>query len=158
MKLKLTLIILILVLSFQTAFSNTDGTELKVTDQPDKLILQLGKEWAGTKFELRTDAGIYPGQIEVSENGILTMELGGSKTYTLSCLNSAKYEVAATPTLASEPEQEIIENNQDKIPKKYILIYVGGLFLFSAAWFLFVAIKKKKQHNSYDEDENQLPD
>ena len=71
-----------------TAFADTDGTEPKVTQQPDQLVLQLGTRWAGVEFELRTDAGVFPAPIVVDETGVLTMDLGGSTTYTLSCINS----------------------------------------------------------------------
>ena len=71
-----------------TAFADTDGTEPKITQQPDQLVLQLGTRWAGMEFELRTDAGVFPAPIVVDETGVLTMDLGGSTTYTLSCINS----------------------------------------------------------------------
>ena len=71
-----------------TAFADTDGTEPKITQQPDQLVLQLGTRWAGVEFELRTDAGVFPAPIVVDETGVLTMDLGGSTTYTLSCINS----------------------------------------------------------------------
>ena len=71
-----------------TAFADTDGTEPKITQQPDQLVLQLGTRWAGVEFELRTDAGVFPAPIIVDETGVLTMDLGGSTTYTLSCINS----------------------------------------------------------------------
>lgn len=80
---------LCLILFSPTAYADTDGTELQVTTQPDKLVIQLGAEWAGVEFELRTDTGLYPQPIIVSDEGILSMELGGSKTYTLSALNSS---------------------------------------------------------------------
>ena len=66
-----------------TAFADTDGTEPKITQQPDQLVLQLGTRWAGVEFELRTDAGVFPAPIVVDETGVLTMDLGGSTTYTL---------------------------------------------------------------------------
>ena len=65
-----------------TAFADTDGTEPKITQQPDQLVLQLGTRWAGVEFELRTDAGVFPAPIVVDETGVLTMDLGGSTTYT----------------------------------------------------------------------------
>lgn len=68
--------------------ADTDGTEPQITQQPDQLVLQLGTRWAGVEFELRTDAGVFPAPIVVDENGVLTMDLGGSTTYTLSCINS----------------------------------------------------------------------
>ena len=61
-----------------TAFADTDGTEPKITQQPDQLVLQLGTRWAGVEFELRTDAGIFPAPIVVDESGVLTMDLGGA--------------------------------------------------------------------------------
>ena len=61
--------------------------------------MQLGTRWAGVEFELRTDAGIFPVPVVVDEYGVLTMDLGGSTTYTLSCIHST----APIPDL--EPEQ-----------------------------------------------------
>ena len=52
-----------------TAFADTDGTEPKITQQPDQLVLQLGTRWAGVEFELRTDAGVFPAPIIVDEDG-----------------------------------------------------------------------------------------
>ena len=44
----------------QTVFATggTDGTELQVAE-PASLEIQLGAEWAGVEFELKTDAGLY---------------------------------------------------------------------------------------------------
>lgn len=42
----------------------TDGTELQVA-QPEQLEIQLGSEWAGVEFQMKTDAGLYPGTIPV---------------------------------------------------------------------------------------------
>lgn len=39
---------------------DTDGTELQVA-QPVILEVQLGPQWAGVEFQLKTDAGLYPG-------------------------------------------------------------------------------------------------
>ena len=66
----------------------TDGTELEVI-QPQNLEIQLGESWAGVEFELKTDAGMYPGVITVGEDGVLRLEIGGSENYILSCLNSS---------------------------------------------------------------------
>lgn len=40
------------------------------------------------EFELRTDAGVFPIPVVVDESGSLRMDLGGSTTYTLSCIHS----------------------------------------------------------------------
>lgn len=66
----------------------TDGTEMEVI-QPQNLEIQLGESWVGVEFELKTDAGMYPGVITVGEDGVLRLEIGGSENYILSCLNSA---------------------------------------------------------------------
>lgn len=86
----LSLLVIVMLMSVlcPAALADTDGTEPQLTQQPDQLILQLGTRWAGVEFELRTDAGVFPAPIVVDSSGVLTMDLGGSKTYTLSCLNS----------------------------------------------------------------------
>ena len=40
---------------------DTDGTELQVA-QPVILEVQLGPQWVGVEFQLKTDAGLYPGR------------------------------------------------------------------------------------------------
>lgn len=61
---------------------NPDANPTKTTIA-DKLVIQLGAEWAGAEFELTTDMGAYPGTMVVNEAGVLSMELGGSSVYTL---------------------------------------------------------------------------
>lgn len=63
----------------------TDGTEMQVMEA-EQLEVQLGKEWAGREFQLKTDAGLYPGTITVGDDGVLRTELGGSKSYILTCM------------------------------------------------------------------------
>ena len=51
-----------LLIGTGTAFAagdDTDGTELQVA-QPVILEVQLGTQWAGVEFQLKTDAGLYP--------------------------------------------------------------------------------------------------
>lgn len=71
-----------------SAAEGTEGSEMQVM-QPEQLVIQLGADWAGVEFELKTDAGMYPGTIPVGEDGVLRLEIGGSSSYTLTCLNSA---------------------------------------------------------------------
>ncbi len=63
----------------------TDGTEIQVMEA-EQLEVQLGKEWAGREFQLKTDAGLYPRTITVGEDGVLRTELGGSTRYILTCM------------------------------------------------------------------------
>lgn len=70
----------------QTVFATggTDGTELQVAE-PASLEIQLGADWAGVEFELKTDAGMYPGDVVVGDDGVLRLEIGGSKSYSFDC-------------------------------------------------------------------------
>jgi len=81
----------------------TDGTELEVI-QPQNLEIQLGESWAGVEFELKTDAGMYPGTIAVGEDGVLRLEIGGSENYILSCLNSKTEAPVPGETIAIEAD------------------------------------------------------
>lgn len=83
------------------AHADTDGTELQVAE-PSQLTIQLGSDWAGVKFQLRTDSGVYPGVVVVDESGVLSLEIGGSSIYELSCLGSPQ----TVPTLEPEPSEE----------------------------------------------------
>ena len=139
------------------ASQGTDGTELEVI-QPQNLEIQLGESWAGVEFELKTDAGMYPGVIIVGEDGVLRLEIGGSENYILSCLNSsvdipipgetapaeevtepvaddseetdpaAETEEAETVPSESLPE-EIQEGTLCGIPIKHLVLFGGGLIL-----------------------------
>ena len=139
------------------ASQGTDGTELEVI-QPQNLEIQLGEAWAGVEFELKTDAGMYPGVIIVGEDGILRLEIGGSENYILSCLNSsvnipipgetapaeevtepiadaseetdpaAETEEAETVSSESLPE-ETQEGTLGGIPIKHLVLFGGGLIL-----------------------------
>lgn len=117
----LSLVLMLVVMIPQTVFATggTDGTELQVLE-PEQLEIQLGADWAGVEFELKTDAGMYPGTIPVGEDGVLRLEIGGSKTYVLSCLNSAvsvpdptqapaTEEAESTTDTADVPEQDATE-------------------------------------------------
>ncbi len=79
------------ILSFPVKASataqGTSGTELNVV-QAQKVEIQLGTNWTGVEFEMKTDAGMYPDTIPVGEDGILRFEVGGSESYILTCLNS----------------------------------------------------------------------
>ena len=145
-----------------TAFADTDGTEPKVTQQPDQLVLQLGTRWAGVEFELRTDAGVFPAPIVVDETGVLTMDLGGSTTYTLSCINSTvpipDPSVEQTPDTqqSSEEVQQPQEQNTATEPNSGIPIVplVGFLVGLACGGGGLVALhfaKRRHQEADYDE-------
>ena len=90
----------------------TDGTELEVI-QPSNLEIQLGESWAGVEFELKTDAGMYPGVITVGEDGVLRLEIGGSENYILSCVNSTVEVPFPGETLQGEETTPADESNTE---------------------------------------------
>lgn len=83
---------------------DTDGTELQVA-QPVILEVQLGPQWAGVEFQLKTDVGLYPGTIAVGQDGILRTELGNSGSYVLSCLTLN----AAVPAPGDIPSPDVTQ-------------------------------------------------
>ena len=160
------LLAVVLSLAMSTvAFADTDGTEPKIVQQPDQLVLQLGTRWAGVEFELRTDAGIFPVPVVVDETGVLTMDLGGSKTYTLSCIDST----VAIPDPGSEPDPEETEPPESDPPPSTpevpptveqegpsilpAVVFIIGLITASAG-LVMLHIAKKRREADYDEWED----
>lgn len=85
----------------------TNGDELQLMEA-EKLEIQLGTDWAGVEFQLKTDAGLYPGTVVVGQDGVLRMEIGGSKSYILTCMNSAitvPEPTQAPATTETDPEE-----------------------------------------------------
>ena len=145
-----------------TAFADTEGTEPKVTQQLDQLVLQLGTRWAGVEFELRTDAGVFPAPIVVDETGVLTMDLGGSTTYTLSCINSTVSipdpSVEQTPDTqqSSEEVQQPQEQNtatepNSGIPIVPLVVFLVGLACGGGGLVALHFAKRHRQEADYDE-------
>ena len=146
-------------------YADTDGTEIQIADQPDRLILQLGSQWAGVQFQLKTDDGVYPAPVVVNSSGILKMDLGGSKTYTLSCLASAvtlpkPEQIAESPTSVvimppiktiSEVEVGIVKAG---IPTIYLILFMIG-FLTAVVCIVelcfYIRRKKAESHDDGDD-------
>ena len=116
----ISIVILLALLALLPGVARADNdpdAEPVVSTIADKLIIQLGPEWAGTEFSLTTDMGVYPGVITVNEAGILTTELGGSTTYTLVCITTPGRQEEAEPVptdvqpsaqSSQQPEVEIL--------------------------------------------------
>ncbi len=164
-------LILSLTLS-SAALADTDGNTPKITQQPDQLVLQLGARWSGVEFELRTDAGIFPVPVVVDENGILTMDLGGSTTYTLSCLESsipipdpspapsqvgepAPSEADPTPIQAQESEPSRI---QQGVPIWPMVVFLVGLSAIGGGFAAFQIYNRRGQtvYDDWEEDDDAL--
>lgn len=172
--------ILTSVLFSAVAYADTDGTELQVAEQADQLIIQLGPAWAGVEFTLKTDAGLYPQPIVVSDEGLLTMDLGGSQNYILSALHSATPIPSPAPVLNEAPDglaatSEFTEaqNSMDDdapapplpmdndleqekgsivegIPNMHLFLFFGGLIACVIGMILMWVLKRRR-NNSYDD-------
>ena len=134
MKARTTILLVLLCLCIfmgQTAYADTDGTELQILE-PSYLEIQLGIDWAGTEFQLRTDMGLYPDTIQVDENGILHLEIGGSKNYLLSNLSddtltvTLPEETDVSSALAQEDQRD---TNADK--ETWPIFVMVGILIFA---------------------------
>lgn len=145
----------------------TDGTELQVA-QPEQLEIQLGPEWAEVEFQMKTDAGLYPGTIPVGQDGVLRLEIGGSKSYVLTCLNSATK--APSPTQAparaeSQPEKQTEGSSAAEssatvagIPVLHLCLFVGGMVLSVGGLVTMYVVKRRREDEGdfeYDDDEDE---
>lgn len=97
-----------------SAAEGTEGSEMQVL-QPEQLEIQLGADWVGVEFELKTDAGMYPGTIPVGEDGVLRLEIGGSSSYVLTCLNSAVSvpDPTQVPATTEDTKEEAKEQKEE---------------------------------------------
>lgn len=161
------------------AHADTDGTELQVAE-PSQLTIQLGSDWAGVEFQLRTDSGVYPGTVVVDEYGVLSLEIGGSSTYELSCLGSPQAAPTLEPEPSEAPESEPAETELTPVPSDavtptpdeagdaltvygipviHLAIFGGGLLV---AIILLIALRfsRRRRHrwDEYDEDDDELSD
>ena len=144
----------------------TTGDELQLMEA-EKLEIQLGTEWAGVEFQLKTDAGLYPGTVKVGQDGVLRMEIGGSKSYILTCMNSAITVPEPTQAPATtEPNTE--QNNSETdtaeegsatvagIPVLHIVLFGGGMVVAVGALIAMHVVKKRRESDSaYDDDEDE---
>ena len=95
----------------------TDGSELQVV-KAEQLEIQLGTAWSGVEFQLKTDAGVYPGAVKVGTDGVLRLEIGGSSRYILTCMNSS--------TSIPEPEDTADSTDRTQAPATPI-VYQNGM-------------------------------
>ena len=146
----------------------TDGTEMQVME------IQLGADWAGVEFQLKTDSGLYPGTIAVGEDGVLRMELGGSKSYVLTCMNSSVSAPEATQAPATTEEaqnesnagQESNESNSGQdtegtvagIPILHLVLFAGGMVLAVGSLVAMRVMKKRRESDAEYEDEDEYED
>lgn len=168
---RLTALLLTLSLALflcPAAYADTDPSTPKITQQPDQLILQLGARWAGVEFELRTDAGVFPVPVVVDASGLLTMDLGGSTTYTLSCLDSTVPIPDPEPAAVSDPQTRVPDtasSKQDSAAQSAstaakgntgaLLLFLAGLALavFGGVTFYLAWRRQSAGYADWDDDE-----
>ena len=142
----------------------TTGDELQLMEA-EKLEIQLGTEWAGVEFQLKTDAGLYPGTVKVGQDGVLRMEIGGSKSYILTCMNSAiKVPEPTQAPATTEPNTE--QNNSETdtaeegsatvagIPVLHIVLFAGGMTVAIGALIAMSVVKRRREDDAAYEDED----
>ena len=115
---------------------------------------------------MKTDAGLYPGTIPVGQDGVLRLEIGGSKSYVLTCLNSAAK--APSPTQAPATTESQPEETQERdaseekeatiagIPILHLCLFAGGMVLAVGGLIVMYVVKKRREEDGgyeYDEDE-----
>lgn len=173
-KIILVAVICICIFSLATpvyaAQQGTNGDELQVIE-PAQLEIQLGLNWSGVEFQMKTDAGIYPDTIAVGNDGSLRLEIGGSREYILSCMNSSVlgpkpdgYTSSAEPTqapattesnLSSSADDGKSEYNDDEtvagIPIKHLVFFIVGMILAIGS-LMIIYITKNKRENTQNED------
>lgn len=154
----------------QTVFATggTDGTELQVAE-PASLEIQLGTDWAGVEFELKTDAGVYPGDVIVGEDGVLRLEIGGSKSYILTCMSSsvevpdpeqapAKTEESSESSAEETETAAAEENTIAGIPTMHLILFGGGMVIAIGTLVGLYVVKRRKQSNPQYQDDDEEDD
>ena len=145
----------------------TDGDELQVLEASE-LEIQLGTDWAGVGFVLRTDAGVYPGPVYVGSDGVLRLEIGGSKQYILSCMQSdiqvpepvllqmqalaASDGQTDTDTAAAQTPET--ENTVAGIPVFHIVLFAGGITI-SVGTLIALYVLGRRRRTDTDEDDGE---
>lgn len=156
----LLLTVLLMLSLAPAALADTDETTPRITKQPDQLVLQLGTRWAGVEFELRTDAGKFPVPVVVDETGVLTMDLGGSSTYTLSCLESS----IPVPEPEAEPVKEPAEDTpapqepaEDGSSSHLLAVFLLLLLaVIVIAVIIYMKRQRKPSYDNWEDDEDTL--
>lgn len=139
------------------AAQGPDGTEPRVLEA-QTLTIRLGPAWAGARFTLKTDVGPYPGTVAVGDDGVLCIEIGGSKAYELVCLEDAApaqepgETETDTDTAQAETEGRADEDESSPaIPVLHTALFAGSI-LAALGIFIFAHVVKSRREAGYDDD------
>ena len=133
----------------------TDGSELQVV-KAEQLEIQLGTAWSGVEFQLKTDAGVYPGAVKVGTDGVLRLEIGGSSRYILTCMNSSTSIPEPEDTADSTDQSpESNEKAASGIPTLHIILFAGGMVIAIGTLIVMQVLKKKRENEAPDDEEDE---
>ena len=133
----------------------TDGSELQVV-KAEQLEIQLGTAWSGVEFQLKTDAGVYPGAVKVGTDGVLRLEIGGSSRYILTCMNSSTSIPEPEDTADStDQNSESNEKAASGIPTLHIILFAGGMVIAIGTLIVMQVLKKKRENEAPDDEEDE---
>ena len=118
------------------------------------------------EFELRTDAGVFPAPIIADETGVLTMDLGGSTTYTLSCTvpipdppaeqvpdtQQQPDSSAQQPSgQVQQPQEQVPAGEPAGVPIAPMVVFCVGLACGIGGLVALYFAKRRRQQADYDE-------
>lgn len=145
----------------------TDGTEVQVMEA-EKLEIQLGADWAGVEFQMKTDAGMYPGKLVVGKDGVLRTEIGGSSSYVLTCMNSSVSvpkltQAPATTEQHTDSDSGKMDSGTDSrqantvagIPVLHVVLFGGGMVIAVGGLIAMRVVKKRREADWDYEDEDE---
>ena len=144
----------------------TNGDELQLMEA-QKLEIQLGADWAGVEFQLKTDAGLYPGTVVVGQDGVLRTEIGGSSTYILTCMKSAvKVPEPTQAPATTETDPENTNSGTDSadensatiagIPVLHIVLFAGGMVVAVGVLIAMHVVKRRRESEpAYDDEDDE---
>ena len=108
---------------------------------------------------------MYPGDIIVGEDGVLRLEIGGSKSYILTCMNSsvqAPHPEQATATEeASKTDKsddaaiQAEENTVAGIPTTHLILFGGGMTIAIGTLIGLYVVKRRKLSNTQYQDDDE---
>lgn len=109
---------------------------------------------------------MYPGDVVVGEDGILRLEIGGSKSYILTCMNSSVQvpdpEQAPATDEASENDSaettQTEESTASGIPTMHLILFGGGMAIAIGTLIGLYVIKRRKQLNPQYQDDDEEED
>lgn len=108
---------------------------------------------------------MFPVPVVVDEGGVLRMDLGGSTTYTLSCIEPSVPIPGPTPSSETTPPVDNIPEQQppqtpepepapapgqQNIPLAPLMVFLIGLAAVGGGMIVYWVLKRRQQ-DSYDE-------